>query len=478
VTGGAGHLLGLDLGTTSVRALALDADGAVRGRAARRLATRCPGPGRVEQDPEQMAALAREVMRAALEAGGLAAGDVCALGITTQRGSVVAWDARTLRPLAPAIGWQDRRATARALELLRDGIPVHPLASATKLEWWLRHEPAVAAAARTGRLRLGTPDAWLGARLGDGASRTDASQACCTGLYDLRAGGWSERALARLGIEPAWLPEIVPSDAAAGALPRRVLGGELPIAARLGDQQAAAVAQGLAAAGDAKLTLGTSAMLDVHAGEAAPRPRAGSYPLVLWHRSGADRAFCHEATVVTAGAAVDWWVELGLLSAPAALDAEARRGRPGACFVPALQGLGSPRFADGARALLGGLTRDTGRADLARALVEGLAHRGADLCETLAPLPEPLPVDGGLARCDLLLQRISDFSGLALVRAAESETTALGAALLAASGVGLATAGDTRARALGAATRFRPALEEAARRAERARWASAVARSL
>lgn len=477
---GAGHLAAIDLGTTSVRALVASASGRVLGRARRPLPTRYPEPGRVEQDPLDMVRLSCLALQEALATAGLGARDIAALGLATQRGTAIAWDARTLLPLAPAIGWQDRRAAPRAAELQRKGLPLHSLASATKLEWWLRHEPAVARAAAAGTLRFGTPDAWLTHKLSGGdAFVTDAGEACATGLYDPRAGAWSARLLEALGIDVRWLPRIVATDAPAGETAAPLFGAPLPLAARAGDQQASAFAQAVLRRGEAKLTLGTSAMLDVNAGAALPPPRPGSYPLVLFELMRGGRAFCLEGTVITAGAAVDWLASLGCLEAPERLDAEARRAGDdaGVVFVPALQGLGTPRFDDAARGFIGGLTRGTRREHLARGLVEGLAQRCADLCDSLGPFEGPLRVDGGLSRCDLLLQEIADLSGCELQRAAEPETTALGAALLAAHGAGLLSSADDVRTLLAAPLAFRPRIPADLRAARRTRWQGIVRRA-
>ncbi|HSJ95870.1 MAG TPA: FGGY family carbohydrate kinase, partial [Myxococcota bacterium] len=199
-------VLALDLGTTGVRALVVGADGAVRGRAWRALATRFPAPGRVEQDPEDWWRQSVAVLREALAAAGASAPELAGIGVVTQRATAVAWEAGG-RALAPAIGWQDQRTRSRAAELQARGISVPTMASATKLEWLLQTEPALRAAARAGRLCLGTPDAFLGDRLtGGGAVATDPGQASCTGLWDLRARDWHAGALALFGIERAWLP--------------------------------------------------------------------------------------------------------------------------------------------------------------------------------------------------------------------------------------------------------------------------------
>jgi len=473
-------LLALDCGTTSVRALAVEPSGRVLGRAAEPLATRFPAPGRVEQDAAQMASRGLSVLRRALAEARAGASDVAGLGLVTQRATAVAWSASRGEPLAPALSWQDRRTAARCAELLREGVPADPSATATKLEWWLAHEPAVREAARAGDLRLGTPDAWLAARLTGGPDGvTDCGQAGATGLYDARRGAWSARVLGHLGLEAAWLPRLVPTAAAVGETQASVLGAPVPLAARAGDQQAATFAQAVHSEGLAKLTLGTSAMLDLHAGATPPAPAGGAWPLPLWELADGARAFCLEGTVLTAGAAVDWLVACGLLGSADGLDAAARSvdDAGGVVFVPALQGLGTPFLDPEARGLVGGLTRGSTRAHVARALVEGLAQRCADLCEALPLADGPLRCDGGLARSDLLMQRLADLCGREVWRAAETETTALGAAFLAGTAAGPLAGPQDVAGRLEPPAVFRPAPDDGRRARERDAWRRTVERA-
>lgn len=478
-------LLGLDLGTTRVCALAVDLEGRVRGRAHAPLGASYPAPGRVEQDAEEMVVRSGEALRAALADAKADAREVAGLGIAAQRATAIAWDAASGRALAPAIGWQDQRTLARAAELRAAGVPVTPLASATKFEWWLRGAEssarAVQAAARAGTLRLGTPDAFLAARL-DAARRaaTDPGHASCSGLYDLSAGGWDERALSLFGVPRETLPEIIASAEVAGETPAALLGAPVPLAARAGDQQAAAFAEGAHARGAAKLTLGTSAMLDVHAGSAGgPLPAApGAFALALWRLGAGQRdALCLEGSALTAGAALDWLARVGLLPEAAGLDAAAAPTAGGVWFVPALQGLGTPHMDFAARGMLGGLSLASGRGEIARAALEGVAQRAADLCEALGFADSALPVDGGLARTDTLLQLLADLTGAEVRRAAELETTALGAAQLA--GFALGVLPDLAAcRAMVApAVRLPPRIGDAARSEARARWRERVAQA-
>ena len=482
------RLLALDLGTTSVRALVVAPDGVVLGRAREALEIDFPRPGWVEQDPEAMWARAVTVMRAALAAANTHAEELAGLGLVSQRGTSLAWDARDGRPLAPAIGWQDRRTDARVAELNRQGVAINALASATKLQWLVEECPAVRRLADAGHLRMGTLDAWLGERLSGGACTvTDPGQAGATALYAAEKGTFSARTAGFFGLDLGWLPEVVPTSAVVGETPADLLGASVALAARAGDQQAAAFAQGAVTAGLAKLTLGTSAMIDLCTGAAPIVDQPGFYPLPLFTLADGTRAFCLEGTVITAAAAVDWLVEVGILGSARDLDALAGSvpDAAGVCFVPALQGLGSPHLDGAARGLLIGLTRGTTRAHLARATLEGVAHRCVDVVDGLSShfagagtgASTPLAVDGGLAQSNLLVQRLADLLGRPVVRAAETETTALGAALLA----GLAT--NVYAdipEALGArrpGTRFDPATTAESRLESRDTWSKAIQRT-
>ncbi|MDZ7824941.1 MAG: FGGY family carbohydrate kinase [Gammaproteobacteria bacterium] len=306
----------------------------------------------------------------------------------------LAWDSVSGEPLAPVLGWQDRRTLDRVNELRAMGIPVNTLAACTRFEWLLQ-QPSIRAAADAGRLRLGTPDAWLTWCLSAGeAFVTDPSNAGATGLIDPEGNDWFDAALELFGQRRAWLPRLVATDAVVGRTDSGLLGASIPLAARAGDQQAACRAQGMHAPGDAKLTLGTSGMLDRCTGAAAEEAPDGAYALPLWRLEELGSAWCLEGTLITAGAAVDWLVRVGLLESADQLDAVAGSARPGVLFVPALAGLGTPWMEDGVRARFDGIGLDTGPAQLVRGVVDGIAHRVVDLMETLDVRKE-CAVDGG-----------------------------------------------------------------------------------
>jgi glycerol kinase len=473
-------LLALDLGTTGVRALVVRPDGGVLSRAYHVLSTSYPSPSHVEQDPQEIWQASVEMLREALATAACRAKDVAGIGVVTQRSTTVAWDSRSGRPLAPAIGWQDQRTAPRVAWFRERGLPLTAMASATKFEWWMQNDPEVQKAAARGSLQLGTPDTWLTHCLTAGEAHvTDPSQASCTALYDLERGSWIPEFLSVFGVPEGALPKIVATSEVVGETPRSLLGGAIPVAARAGDQQAATFAQGIHSPGQAKLTLGTAAMLDLHTG---PHPREaspGTYALALWRLSDGTEAFCLEGTVITAGSIVEWLVELGLLPDASSLDRVAGSvpSSEGAIFVPSLQGLGTPFLDDSARGLLGGLTRGTGAAHVVRAAVEGVAHRCVDISEALGLERGELSVDGGLGRSDLLLQTLADLLGREVWRAAETETTALGAAHLA----GLATGVFEEPAACRASvpppTCFGPSLGEDQRREARERWRRALERA-
>jgi len=474
------HLLALDLGTTGVRALVVATDGRVLARAYRTLGVRVPAPGRVEQDPEEMWQSALQVLRTALADSALDPRDIAGLGVASQRSTVVAWDSETRRPLCAAISWQDQRTEDLVAVHRKRGLPINTLASATKYEWWLQHEPAVVEAAAAGRLRFGNPDAWLSDRLTAGAAFvTDPSQASCTGLYDLSRGCWSPALLSFFGVDGGTLPEIRATSEVVGETAEEFLGVPIPLAARAGDQQAASFAHGVFERGDAKLTLGTSAMLDVHTGDTPAAGDHAAIPMALWRLPAVGDAYCVEGQVLTAGAVVEWLVTLGIVSEPSDVDRVARQTETsdGVVFVPALQGLGTPWSDTAARGLIGGLTRGSNAAHLARAALEGIAQRCVDICDALGLDDRPLRVDGGLARSRLLLQNLADLGGRPLAPAVEAETTALGAAKLAGLAVGsFESPLDCLARGPEPAI-IAPGIGASERLARRRRWRECVERA-
>ena len=433
-------VVALDAGTTGVRALLVDGGGAPRAEVYREVLPACPAPGLVEHDPETLFRATLDVLSEALAA---VPGGVRGLGIATQRGTAVVWEADSGRAVHPAISWQDGRTIRRCADLLTEGVFVSPLAAATKIEWILDRVDPDRDRIRAGRLRCGTLDAWLAWRLSGGrVSATDASNASCSGLFDLVGRGWNDAILAALRVPAAALPEIVDSEGVLGHVDASLGLPAIPIAAVIGDQQAAMMGQLRLAAGEVKITYGTSAMLDLNAGPEPLWSMQGAYPLVLWQRAG-HVAFCLEGTAITAGAAITWLRDgLGVIRTPAESGtlAASVTDAGGVWAIPAFQGLGTPYMDAAARAVVGGLSRATTRAHVVRAMLEGIAWRCREVYDALradcpfAP-PVALRVDGGAACNDLLLQLQADALGLPVERPAVLQAGALGAGYLA----GLAT---------------------------------------
>ncbi|MEQ8842209.1 MAG: FGGY family carbohydrate kinase [Acidimicrobiales bacterium] len=431
MTGGRGLVAGLDVGTTTIRLGLFDpASGERVAFVHEQVALEVPFVGAVEQDAAAFVAATERLWGAALGQAGVAAGDVDTLGIANQRATIVCWSAATGQPIRPAVGWQDSRTAATVAELVAEGIPINTSASCTKMAWLLEHDPAVVAAAADGTLRMGTVDAWMTWALSDGAAFvTEPGNAAATGLYDVRRGDWSEGALEFFGVPRQPLPDIVASDAAVGPAHWLDPSGQVVLHARLGDQMAACAAHELRD-GEAKLTLGTSAMLDVHVGDTATPAPDGCYLLPLWRRARGGAPFIHEGSINTAGSVVEWLVRIGLLDRVADLDAVAGEGRTGAVtFVPALAGLGTPHHDPAARGEWSGLALDTTRPDMVRAVVEGIAHRVDELAAHMGVTA--LAVDGGLSRSAVLLESLAG-RGLAVRRPDDVEASLRGAALFAA----------------------------------------------
>jgi glycerol kinase len=437
------HVLAIDEGGTGVRAYVFDHDGREVATAYSEIALSYPRPSWVEHDPIALWERTLAVTRTALERSQLPVTAIAALGLCNQRASALVWDADTGAPVYPAIGWQDLRTVEFCTELGRRGFILSPLQSASKWAWVLDNVPGARARAEAGGLRFGTIDTWLTWQLSRGASYvTDDSNGSCTGVYDFVSGGWDEALLESLRLPAASMPTIVSTSVVAGSTARDLFGGAIPIAARAGDQQAAMFGQVRVEPGMMKITYGTAAMMDLNVGPSIRLSPNGCFPLVLWGLDG-TRTYCLEGSAVTAGAAIQWLRDgLGIISDVADCEAIATSipDSGGAWCIPAFQGLGTPYLDSAARAVIGGLSRATGRAQIVRAVLEGIAFRCAEVVDALrADAPDShldtLRVDGGAARNDFLMQCQADISGVPVERPAVLDAASLGAAYLA----GLAT---------------------------------------
>jgi glycerol kinase len=476
-------LLGIDEGTSAVKAVLFDTDlkPLAEGRRGKPLAH--PRPGWVEQDPEAVIAAVAGAVADALEG---IDGEVAACGLDHQGESVLAWDAESGRPLTPIVTWQDKRSQ-EVLDRLqtdgkadavveRSGMPLDPYFSAGKLAWLLENDDAVAAAAQDGTLRMGTVDSFICARLGAGFE-TDPSTASRT---QLGAPEWDPELLAAFGVPASVLPAIADTAGDLGVLSHPDWPVELPLRARCVDQQAALAGAGCVAPGLAKATYGTGVFLLAHAGDERPTPTGGLLPTVAW-RIGNQVDWAIDGGVFTAGALVEWLAaELGLADDPANLVAAAGtvEDAKGVRVLPALAGVGAPWWRPEARAVIAGLTAGAGPAHIARAALEGIAWRVADVLaavrETISL--EALRVDGGLTRSDLLLQLQADAAGVSVQRGAV-DATAAGAAALAAVGAGVFESVAEIGERIPAGTSIAPARDDAWREREHAEWRRFVDRA-
>lgn len=467
-------ILVIDVGTSGLRAGVVRPDGEVDALHHVRFPPSTPFPGLVEFDPAAMAAAVLDVARRSLAD----AGPVDAVGVTAQRASTVVWDAVTGEPVGPGLGWQDLRTvlaciTARA----EHGLGLAPNQTATKAQWLLdQHDPA-----RSRNLRIGTVDSWLCWVLTEGTVHaTDRSNAAVTGLLRPDASGWDPHACDALRVPQSMLPSIVDTSGVIGAA--SALPGAPPLAALVGDQQASLIGQGCVRPGMAKVTFGTGGMLDLCTGDAAPasgrRGPAGTFPIVAWSRGGII-TWGVEAVMLSAGTNVEWLVDdLGILaSAEESHDVASQcETTDGVAYVPALMGLGTPWWDYGARGTMLGITRGTGRPHIVRAVLEGVAHRGADLVEAAERDTglsiATLRIDGGMSRNPTFVQALADAAARPVEVSRHTEATTVGAGFLAGLAVGTWASADEVA----AAWRPRQTVEPAGP-ADRARWAAAVERS-
>ena len=434
-------VLAIDAGTTGVRTVAIDADGASRGLAYREFPQHFPRPGWVEHDADEIWAAVHATLGEVLE--GLDGETVVAIGITNQRETVVVWDRRTGRPLHRAIVWQDRRTAARCDDLRvagveplvrsRTGLVLDPYFSATKLEWLLR-EGGVPV---DQHLAFGTVDSWVLWNL-TGVHATEPSNASRTMLFDIDAGTWSDELLDLFRIPRSCLPEVRPSSGRFGMTdPARAAGLRVPVAGIAGDQQAALFGQACFTPGMTKNTYGTGSFVLVNLGNTLPSPVDGLLTSVAW-QLGDTVTYAMEGSIFVTGAAVQWLRDgLGLIdaSSEAGPIAASVPDSDGVVFVPAFTGLGSPHFDPYARGAMFGLTRGSTRAHVVRAVVESMAWQTADVIEAIvaatgSPIAE-LRVDGGASAMDVLCQFQADVLGVTVRRPAMTETTVLGAAYLA-----------------------------------------------
>lgn len=475
-------LLGIDEGTTGVKATLFDERLRPLREARRDKLNRHPRPGWVEQDAEEVLAA---VVEAVAELLAEAPGEIAAGGLDHQGESVLAWDAESGAPLTPIVVWQDKRSQQVLDRLaehepeIRDlsGLPFDPYFSAAKLAWLLENEPSVASARQAGTLRMGTVDSFLCDRLGAGFA-TDASTASRTQLHALGEPGWSTRLCELFGVPVEVLPAVRDSAGELGTIRHDSWPVELPLRGQVVDQQAALAGAGCVVPGRVKATYGTGVFVLGHAGEEVPRPAGGLLPTVAWRVAGRTE-YAIDGGVFAAGAMLEWMCrELGLAERPAALAELAREVEDsgGARVLPALAGIGAPWWRPDARAVLSGLHGGSTRAHVARAALEGIAWRVADVVTAMRDSVEvgSLRVDGGLTNEPLLLQLQADTIG-APVEAAGTDATVLGAAALAGVGAGVFATLAEAAELLPLDRTVTPVRDDAWRASEHEAWRAFVA---
>jgi glycerol kinase len=468
-------VLVIDIGTTGVRASVMHPDASLGNVHYRHVPPSSPFPGLVEFDAIELARVSIELATTALHEHGA---PVAGVGVTTQRASTVVWDRVTGEPVGPSLGWQDLRTVMECITVRAEhGLSVAPNQSATKVAWLLQtYDPG-----RTRNLCFGTVDSWIAWNLTGGAVHaTDRSNAAVTGFTLADATDWSSSALSVFGVPASMMPALVDTSGIIGhatALP-----GAPPLAALVGDQQASLIGQSCVRPGDTKITFGTGGMLDMCVGKTAPpsanRTKHGTFPVVAWSVGGVSM-WGVEGIMLSAGTNVDWLRDdLGIIASSTDSHdvASACDTTDGVVYIPALLGLGTPHWDYGARGTLLGLTRGTGRAQVVRAVLEGIAHRGADLVDAAEADTgrhiNTLRVDGGMSRNPTFVQALANASGRTVEVAPIADATTMGAGFLAGLATGVWSSFDDIADS------WRPAaIVEPSGQLDRTQWADAIERS-
>jgi glycerol kinase len=486
-------LLSLDEGTTSARAAIYDDQGHRTAMQSQPFPSRYPQPGWVEQDPEGIWEAQLEATRRVLDSAKVPVQAIAAIGITNQRETTIVWERKTGRPVFPAIVWQCRRTADFCTQLAassiaatitrKTGLVIDAYFSASKIRWILENVPDAKQKAHDGELLFGTVDTWLIWKLTNGAVHaTDPSNASRTMLMDIGLGAWDDELLRTFGVPHSMMPRIVPSSSVAGVAVAEHFGAEIPIAGIAGDQQAALFGQACFRPGLSKNTYGTGcfALMQTGSRQAISRNR------LLTTRAAStnqDAQFAVEGSIFIGGAAVQWVRDkLKLIStaAESASIAESVESTGGVYFVPAFVGLGSPHWDSQARGMITGITQGTGSAEIVRAALEGIAYQVRELVEAMeadsGESLKELRVDGGASANNFLLQFQADILGKRIVRPADVETTALGAAYLAGLATGYFRSLDEIERFWQADQVFEPKMSSVTREELWNGWKTAVAR--
>ena len=487
----------IDQGTTSTRFIVFDRSGAIIAMAQQEHEQIFPAPGQVEHDPREIWRNTGAVIVEALGKAGLAAGDLAVIGVTNQRETTLLWDRRTGEPLHNALVWQDTRVDGMVAEFAREGgrdrlraktgLPLASYFSGLKLRWLLDQVPGAREKAEAGDALFGTVDSWLLWNLTGGVAGgfhlSDATNASRTQLMDLARLDWDPDILDLFGIPRACLPRIVSSSEVYGAACEPLAG--VPIAGILGDQQAALVGQACLRPGEAKNTYGTGCFMLMNTGETPYPSSSGLITTVAYRFGAAAPVYALEGSIAVAGALVQWLRDnLGLIATSAEIEALARSvdDNGGVVIVPAFSGLYAPHWNEGARGLIGGLTRFANKGHIARAALEATAYQTLDVLDAMTKdtgiLVRELRADGGMVANELLMQFQADMLDVPVVRPRVAETTALGAAYAAGLATGIWSGPDELVQNWAADRRWHPRMTAADQQQRRGRWSQAVARSL
>jgi glycerol kinase len=488
------HILAIDQGTTSSRAIVFRADCTVAATAQREFPQHFPRSGWVEHDPEDLWSTVLATAHEAIAKAGLGPRGIAAIGITNQRETTLVWDRASGKPIHNAIVWQDRRTAALCRTLkdagheakvaARTGLLLDPYFSATKIAWLLDNVPGAREKAERGELAFGTVDSFLLWRLTAGAVHaTDATNASRTALYDIHANAWSEDLCALFGVPAALLPQVRDCGAEYGTT--ALFGGAIPIRGIAGDQQAALIGQACFTPGMMKSTYGTGCFAILNTGRTAVASRNRLLSTIAY-RLGGETVYGLEGAIFIAGAAVQWLRDgLKVVPSAAATGVMAAQADPSqeVVLVPAFVGLGAPYWDAEARGALYGLTRATGPNELARAALESVCFQTLDLVAAMradggAVADTVLRVDGGMVTSDWTMQRLADILGAPVDRPTNLETTALGAAYLAGLQSGLYPEPADFAARWALDRRFTAAMDAATRSRKVAAWNDAVRRTL
>lgn len=484
----ADHILAIDQGTTSTRAIVFDKSMKISAVAQEEFAQHFPASGWVEHDPEDLWNTTLSTCKAAMN--GLAPGEVAAIGITNQRETVVVWEKATGKPVGRAIVWQDRR-TADLCAALKaagheemvtstTGLLLDPYFSATKLKWILDQDDGLRARAKAGEILFGTVDCYLIWRLTDGAAHvTDATNAARTLLYDIHKGVWSEEICALLDVPMEMLPEVRDCADAFGVT--EIFGGQIPILGVAGDQQAATVGQACFAPGMLKSTYGTGCFALLNTGTTPVRSQNRLLTTVAYQLDGTP-TYALEGSIFVAGAVVQWLRDgLKIIAEASETQTMAEGSDAGqdVILVPAFVGLGAPYWNPDCRGAIYGLTRNTGPEEIARAALESVGYQTRDLMRAMEAdwsggATQTLRVDGGMTASDWTMQFLADIIGAPVDRPQVLETTALGAAWLAGMQAGLYPGQQEFARNWALDRQFEPGMDSATRGARCAAWDRAV----